>query len=287
MVLAFCVSAPAVAGPWTIPKGAFWVKTGLFYQDTDQRFAATGGFDIATGESFSPGDRVPYFFDGRSTTLAVFTELGYGIGSRLDLRLVVPFFHTEFVDGVDPDRSPSTGLGDLRGFLRLRVTDGPWVTSVRVGIKAPTGKDQGFGDAEVVPTGEGQWDFELGAATGHSFYPTPAFVTAELGYRIRTENTENGFRPGNEWIASADAGFAYTDGGWGGKLRWDWLYGETIQAAGIRLDQRRKIMAVTPAVVYRFGGGVELEGGLQIPLWGRDYPAGVVGVVAVSYGFSP
>lgn len=287
MVLALCVSAQAEAGPWTIPKGKFRVKTAFFYQDTSQRFAATGGFDTATGEPFSHGDRVPYFFNGQSTTLAVFTELGYGIGSRLEGRIVVPFFHAEFVDAVDPDRSPSTGFGDLRGFLKLRLTGGPWVTGLRAGIKAPTGEDQGFGDAEVVPTGEGQWDFELVAATGHSFHPAPAFVTAELGYRIRTENTENGFRPGNEWIVSADAGFAYTDGGWGGKLRWDWLYGEMIRAAGIRLDQRQEIMLVAPAMVYRFVGGVELEGGVQIPLRGRDYPAGVVGTVAVSYGFSP
>ncbi len=287
MVLAVCVSAPAGAGPWTVPRGKFRVKTALFYQDTDQRFAATGGFDTATGESFSPGDRVPYFFDGRSTTLAIFTELGYGIGSRLEGRIVVPFFHAEFVDAVDPDRSPSTGLGDLWGFIQVRVTDGPWTTALRAGIKAPTGEDQGFGDAEVVPTGEGQWDFELVAITGHSFYPTPAFITAELGYRIRTENTENGFHPGNEWITSAEAGFAYPDGGWGGKLRWSWLYGEPIRAAGIRLEQRREIMVVTPAVVYRFVGGVELEGGLQIPLRGQDYPAGVVGTLAFSYGFSP
>jgi len=273
--------APGEAGPWTLPREAWFAKLTAAHQDTGERFAATDGFDPDTGAMFQAGDRVPYFFDGQSTTFALVMEGVYGLFDDVEFGAKLPWVRSEFTDQVDPERPPTSGIGDLRFYGKYRVVTAPVVLSLEVGAKAPTGKSQSFGDAEVVPTGEGQWDFEGKLWAGRSLWPRPAYVQASVGYRIRTQNVENGFDPGDELLLHLQAGY-------GGRpvsvqLRWDWLLGESLRAAGQPIDQRRELMSLTPQVNWMFSGGWHLEAGVNFFLQGQDYPAGRAGFLALAY----
>jgi hypothetical protein len=76
-----------------------------------------------------------------------------------------------------------------------------------VAVKFPTGDF--VNDAEVVPVGEGQYDFDFTLEAGHSFWPRPAYVSALAGYRVRRSNEQSGIHPGNEvlWLVEG-AGLA-------------------------------------------------------------------------------
>ncbi len=50
-------------------------------------------------------------------------------------------------------------------------------------FKAPTGEFKN--EQGLIPTGEGQWDFDFIFQVGRSFWPFRAYLNANLGYRMR------------------------------------------------------------------------------------------------------
>ena len=251
------------------------MKAGFQYLSTDDRFAAVPGFDQESGGRFASGDRTPFFFGGKNRTATWTLDAWLGLIRGWEAHGQIPVYRSTFTDTANPNRPASSGFGDLRLSLKRRVTQGPIATAVEVGVKAPTGKSQGFGDSEVVPLGEGQWDAEVIGHLGHSFWPVPAYAEASAGYRVRGKNDANGFDPGDEWLGTAAVGGHLGLSRFDVRLGWDWLYGRTTEAAGVTLDQRREFMSLGPTVGYRVSPGVRLESGVRIALRGQDYPAGV------------
>ena len=120
LLLLSCAAHSAEAGAWTISKGVNWLKVGLMLQETTERY-------------FIDGERIPYFFDGRNQTRALFFEYVGGITHRWDVKAQLPFFNIAFDDIAD--ERTSNGPGDLRIESRYNLVRDPLVLTVGGAIK--------------------------------------------------------------------------------------------------------------------------------------------------------
>ncbi len=260
------LSLPASA-QWTQgAPGKVWVKSVLFVQETGDRF------DVI-------GVRRPFFTNGVSDAKALFTEVIVGLHPNLDLWVQAPYFDLTFRDDVQTlDRA---GFGDIRAWLRWNITKlfgGRTPLSIRAGAKAPIGDAPT--DAQEVPLGEGQWDLEAYGEVGHSFWPVPVSAILWLGYRIRMENSEQFFDPGNEFVFLGEAGVNPTPDTFL-KATFDGFRGERREVDGILTASQRRIATLQFTGAVRTGP-VWPEVAVRIPISGQAFPAGVQFVFGAS-----
>lgn len=266
--LAFTVllatASPAVAGAWTLPKGANWLKVGFMFQDTTERY-------------FLDGERIAYFFDGRNQTRALFFEYVRGITDHLDIKAQLPIFDVSFDDLSDDRRS--RGLGDLRIESRYNLVSNPLVVTLGGAIKFPTGEF--INDAEIVPVGEGQYDFDVFAELGRSLWPVQGYVTGKIGYRFRTENQESGIAFGDEILWRAEFGYRFSHRV-SSKLLFRGLHGFDASSFGLRIESlRREVIYIEPGAHIDLTPNHGIEVTVPISLRGRNWPAGPV--VTINY----
>jgi hypothetical protein len=247
--------------------GGVWVKSALFFQRTDDRFDESGR-------------RVEWIGSGESDARAIYTDLIIGLHENIDVWIQIPWWDLRFDTVADSLRS--TGFGDIRAWVRWKVTDlgnGSTPIALRLGAKAPLG-DSPL-DAQVIPLGDGQWDLEGFGEIGHSFWPTPIYAELWLGYRARLENTEKLKDPGGEFVLLAETGInptprtllkATVDGFWGR----NWI------VEGIRTGTKRRILHAQFTGAFEFPRPVWTEIGIRVPLSGRNFPAGPQMVVGIS-----
>jgi hypothetical protein len=93
-------------------------------------------------------------------------------------------------------------------FAKFRLLEKPLLFTLKGGIKMPTGEFKN--EDGLIPVGEGQWDFDLIAQLGRSFWPLPLYGNVDLGYRVRTKNDEIDRDPGDEWFLNAELGYNIT-----------------------------------------------------------------------------
>lgn len=275
-LLILSAAGEAVAGAWTLGRGRVWTKLSYYTYSATERFAGADCF------SCRPGDRVPYNFNGEAGSTAIFFDLWWGLTNRLDLQTQASYYPSVSFDDAIDDRN-SNGIGDVRFGAKFRVLDGPVVTSVKVLAKAPLG---GFPiDAELVPVGEGQWDFDFVAQFGHSFYPLPAYANINIGYRLRARNTDTDIKPGNEGLFQAEFGYGVT--------HWLMLKGFLDVTRGGRnkfgdlviRDSQRRITYLSPVLLIFPDKNTIIEASFLYPVAGRNFPAGTVFSIGVARTF--
>ena len=262
------MAASAEAGAWTLPRGQNWLQLGFMFQDTSERY-------------FLDGSRIPYFFDGRNRTQALFFDYQRGLTDRLDVKVQFSIFRISFDDFSD-DRT-STGLGDLRLEARYNFVKSPLVAAVGGTIKFPTGEF--VNDAEIVPVGEGQYDFDLFVEVGRSLWPKPGYVTGKMGYRWRAKNQETGIDQGDELLWHIELGWQFhprvtVKGLFRG------LYGLDSTSFDLIIESlRREVVYFQPGVTFAVteASGIELT--VPISLRGRNWPAGPVLVILFTQNF--
>lgn len=242
----------------TLPGGAGWAQLSLFQQ--------------RSREFFGPGgERRNFLADSEFLTRSVFLTAAVGIIDGLELWAQAPL-HRLTVESAGGG-ARSTGLGDIRLATRLgpELFRWPLPLAVRVGVKFP-GSDFPV-DATVLPLTEGQWDGELSLESGHSLEGFPLYVVGWAGYRLRGENREAARKPGDEAFAHLAVGGMVRFVLW--ELGTDWLWGTAPEAQGLELpaEKRRLIQLVPTLGVTVAGGRFELTS--QIPVTGRNLPAGV------------
>jgi outer membrane putative beta-barrel porin/alpha-amylase len=265
VVVSFAVLPVAVAAQWVEEPGKGWVSAMVFYHDTRDRY------DLLADEG-------PIPFDGRAKSTAAFVTAAFGLIPNWDLWARASWNRLVFTDAAD-DRS-TTGFGDANVWLRvapLRYLGIHTPFAVRGGVKLPTGNSPV--DAEIIPLGEGQTDWEIIAELGHSFWPRPYYISGWAGYRWRQRNDESFKDPGEEIFYLAQIGgaagrfqFKAIAEGWNGQT--PRLEGLSVRSA------RRKYLQITPTVGWDTGQGT-LEVGWREPLLGRNLPAG--GALVISY----
>lgn len=248
---------------WPVGQGAYWVKASFFHHRTTEEFR-------------SDGEKRDFFAqDAVSRSNAYFFDALVGVTDRLDVWLQVPYFDLSFDDAAA--QRNSTGIGDVRVSARynlLQLRDGSIPISARFTVKVPVA-DLTV-DAEVIPVGEGQWDYEAWLESGISLWPLPLYSVVWLGYRWRTLNEETTREPGDEVTFLAELGGTEWLGGLGGKVVVDGIFGRAGVIQGIALGpgDRREILYVAPTALYSFRPSTTLEVGVRIPVMGKNFPAG-------------
>lgn len=248
---------------WPAGQGNYWVKVSTYYHQAT--------------ESFRPdGEKLPFFnSDAVSTAKAVFVEGLVGITDKLDFWVQVPYFDLSFNDIAD-DRA-SSNLGDIRLSARYNLfqfRNGSVPVSVRFTTKIPV-TDVEI-DAEVVPVGEGQFDYEVWLESGISLWPLPAYSVVWLGYRFRAANDKTSIDPGDEVTFLAEFGGTSVVGSLGGKVVLDGTFSRRFTSQGIQLGDstKREIMSIAPTLFYSFSESTLVEAAIRYPLMGQNFVAG-------------
>ncbi len=229
-------------------------------------------FQDTTERYFLDGERIPYFFDGRNQTRALFFEYVGGLTNRMDIKVQLPVFDVSFDDL--SDERQSAGLGDLRIEPRYNLIRDPVVLTVGGTIKFPTGEF--INDAEIVPVGEGQYDFDVFAEVGRSLWPANGYVTGKIGYRFRTENPETGIAFGDEILWSTELGYRFSPK-LSSKILFRGLHGFESTSFGLDIQTlRREIVYIEPGIHLNLTPTHGIELTVPISLRGRNWPAGPV-----------
>ena len=276
LTAATCLAgAPTSAlGQWPAGKTGYWGKLSVFRHTTETQYRADGS-------------EQPFLNTGaKSESWAVFFDVLYGVTDHLDLWAQVPYFDLSF-DDVSRNRDAS-GIGDVRFMARYHLfslRQGAIPIAVRGGFKVPI-LDSPI-DAEIIPVGEGQWDFELWLEGGVSFWPIPAYGVIWLGHRWRRLNEKTAIDPGNEKLLLAELGGTVV-GRLGVKLTLDALFGLNPVVQGILTAQsEREIVYFQPSLTFAITSSTSLEWGPRFPLHGQNHPAGTPLQFAVFHRVDP
>ncbi|NKB71674.1 MAG: hypothetical protein GKR89_31755 [Candidatus Latescibacteria bacterium] len=268
------------AGAWTLPQGKFWGKATLFLQTTEEWYIASPEF--SGGQLYGKGTRRPYRFEGEYQSRAVFLEGFYGLTERFDIGLQVPYFDQQFADATRSEPPSDAGFSDIRLFAKARFLQKPVIFTFKGGVKMPTGEFRN--EDGLIPVGEGQWDYDLVAQVGRSFWPLPLYANAELGYRVRTKNDEIDRDPGDEWFLHAEVGYQL-----GQRLlvmgKYEMLRSDPAIDFGFKnRSQIKRITYLSPVLLIDLGGSA-LELGLRYTLSGQNFPAGFQTTAGLSASF--
>jgi len=287
LILLLLAPTAAHAGAWTLSKGRYWSKITLMTQSTDEEYVSIGvaGRPPDIQRIYEPGDRAPYAERGKYESRAVFVDLWYGVTDRLDIGLLVPWFRQTFVNdalliGFGEARVAS-GISDVRGFLKVNLIKDPFVGSIKLGAKAPTGEL--INEEGIVPVGEAQWDIDIVAQIGKSFWPVPLYAGLDIGYRFRTKNEELDRDPGNEIVFIAELGATPTS--WSLlAIKLEGIRGQKGKILGVANDSlRKRVTYLSPTAGLGPWNDIRFEAASRISLNGRGFPAGPLFTVGLTY----
>lgn len=186
-----CYSTFAHAGGWTQPKGKGYFKLSQQIVRAESLFLATGSkTEIPT-------------VSGNTTSL--YGE--FGLIDRVTLLGYMPFY-TNF--SVDEEGFDSTsGVGDWDIGVRIGIlTDGPTVVSLQALAGLPLGDS---GQSVVLWTGDGEFNQHLSLQVGHSLYPVPGYLKAEIGYNNRQGDEDPNDDYSDELRYSLEAGYTVAE----------------------------------------------------------------------------
>ncbi len=219
------------------------------------------------------GDRLEYPFEGEFTSEAVFIDFFYGLTDRLDMGLQVAYFDQVYADATRDEPPSDAGFSDIRAFVKCRLFQRPAIFTLKFGAKVPTGEFRN--EDGLIPVGEGQWDFDFVGQLGRSFWPLPLYTNVDVGYRLRTENTEILRDPGDEWFLNVEAGYNVTP-----RLlllaKYEMLRGNPSTDFGFfrNRSQIKRITYLSPTVSYALEDQLMVEAAVRFTLSGRNFPAG-------------
>lgn len=252
------VDTESASGQWVERPGRGWVSVSLFHHDTKEQFD-TGG------------EVQPFFAQGHAVATSAYLTAAVGLFRGLDAWIQAPFQRLEYTDAAG--KRLRDGIGDTRLFLRLRPLDYLGLDlplAIRGGVKVPVGDFKV--DAEVIPLGDGQRDWELMLEAGHSFFPRPFYVMGWAGYRWREIDEETRRDYGDERFFYSAAGGQV--GSVGYKVALEGWYGDTPILEGIPVESaRREMLQTIPTLLLPIWRG-QVEIGGRFPISGRNLPAG-------------
>jgi hypothetical protein len=246
------------------------VRTSLSTEFASEYYCSGDRSDCTSGER--SGFNFPNTH-GRWHSDALFADVEYGASRSLTVGVSTSIADARFTDDLAVRKT--TGFGDTYARARVGFTSWPIATGAALVVKAPTG--QAPVDTSLIPLSEGQWDAEVDVSVGRSFWPRDAYAFAETGYRYRTRShrVEPSIEVGDELPFLIEAGGMLHHtfglrvralGFWGGSGSQDF--------GGVRYRvPARRVFALAPSAVWRFGRSGEAELTFSTILAGQDYPA--------------
>ena len=183
-----------IAGSASAVFGGAWVqKKNQLYLKVSSRYLHTATWFNYRGERESILADFDYYQDTAYEQFALSTYVEYGLHRRLTIvaaaDAVIARDHRTIVDVAYLDNArrvrSSSGLSDLELHLRIGIlTDGPLILSLQPLVKVPLGYSTAS-DNDGPALGTGEVDVEGRLLAGTSFYPTPVYLSGEIGYRHR------------------------------------------------------------------------------------------------------
>lgn len=172
----FQAAGTAFAGGWTQPRGNGYFKLNEQIIRSDSYFKPSGKKELITSQS-------------RYTT-SLYGE--FGLVDRLSLVGYIPFYQRISEDG--PGSNTKAGTGDWEIGARIGLlTNRPTVVSLQVMAGLPLGDS--FSDQEVgLFTGDGEFNQLFSLQVGHSLWPTPGYLKAEIGFNNRESDFSDELR---------------------------------------------------------------------------------------------
>ena len=241
LVLIFAPQA-AYAGAWTLEKGQVWSKITGLYQATDEHYDKDGE------PSGIPADY---------TSQEVYLDVYYGVTKRFDLGVQFGAINRKFENFTSNRhremfgyRAKESGLGDIRVFGKVNLVHEPVVGTLMLGIKAPTGDFRAA--PEAMSAGNGQWDVEVVAQIGKSYWPIPIYANIDLGYRLRETNETIHHNPDDELIYNVEIGGSPVE-----------MLNLALKLEGISGAGRRVTYAI-PTAIVSLPQGIALEAAAQL-----------------------
>ena len=178
MLMGFLHQASTVfAGGWTHPRGKGYFKLNEQLIKSDSYFKPSGRKTDITELS-------------RYTT-SLYGE--FGLVDRLTLVGYIPFYQRISEDRPGSDAKTGTGDWELGARIGL-LTSGPTVMSIQVMAGLPLGDS--FSDQQEVGlfTGDGEFNQLFMLQVGHSLWPNPGYLKAEIGYNNRESDFSDEIR---------------------------------------------------------------------------------------------
>lgn len=153
---------PLFAGAWAQSKGHYYTKLTLIYSKADGLY----------------GTNFPAEFNDYS--LYFYGE--YGLLDRTTVILSLPSIKRS-INEANSVRGTTTGFlaGDFELQAKHQFLSSPVVASVLIGTKIPAV----YRVEDFPPLGNGETDFDAKLLLGASLYPIPAYLTGDIGYRLR------------------------------------------------------------------------------------------------------
>lgn len=253
LIAALGIVAPGVAfaGAWTLEKGQVWSKITGLYQATDEHFDRDGE---------------PSGFPADYTSREVYLDVYYGVTKRFDLGVQFAAINRKFENFTSSRhremfgyRAKESGLGDIRVFGKVNLVHEPVVGTLMLGIKAPTGDFRAA--PEAMSAGNGQWDVEVVAQIGKSYWPIPVYANIDLGYRLRETNETIHHNPDDELIYNLEVGASPVE-----------MLNVALKLEGISGAGRRVTYAI-PTAIVSLPQGLALEAAARVSVLGRADPA--------------
>lgn len=257
-LLVFFLPTTAFPGAWTQKRGHGYYKLGLRIIRADQFYDANG--DNAS---------IPTLTDAGA---ALYTE--YGLTDRLTAIANLQIFRRLTREAPDDSKS---GLSDSDLGVRWHLfSKGRTVVSAEVLLGLPLGDDT---HPNGLLTGDGEFNQLVRLQVGRSFYPSPFYLTAEVGFNNRTEGYSDEVHYGVEigytlqqkfllifrlrGLESLDNGSENIAGGMGG------LYANN-----------KRYLAYGPELNFLLNDVIGLSAGLEGAFFAENEPA----APAVSFG---
>ena len=186
-----CYSTLVHAGGWTQPKGKGYFKLSQQIVRAKSLFLATGSkTEIPT-------------VSGNTTSL--YGE--FGLLDRVTLVGYIPFYSNFSVDAEGFDST--SGVGDWDVGVRIGIlTSGPTVVSLQALAGLPLGDS---GQGVVLWTGDGEFNQHFSLQAGHSLYPVPGYLKAEIGYNNRQGDVNSDDDYSDELRYSLEAGYTVAE----------------------------------------------------------------------------
>ena len=180
------------AGAWTQEKGHFYAKL------MGSRFEAEEFFD-------DTGTKVPIGnYDDLFEDLSTSFYMEYGLLDRLTVIFSLPAKQLTAENRFLVRETE--GIGDVNLGAKYLLKGGGLVLSLMGNAKIPTGYEKSSESLLTAPPlGAGQVDVETKFLAGTSFYPIPAYVSGDIGFRARTEEF------GNELTYALELGYMIVD----------------------------------------------------------------------------
>jgi len=183
------IAETCVAGPWPRKQGSAFIQLGF----------STIGYNKIYDDR---GDKAPVFADVRDNVLQAFGEVG--VSDLLTLTASIPFKFLS-VSPLQSALAPLTskltnsGLGDIDLMARYNFLTGDgYAVSCGLRFGIPSGDSK---KANGLILGDGEFNVAPILLLGRSFYPQPAYITADVAFNFRG----NGFS--NELLYNVEFGY--------------------------------------------------------------------------------